>query len=426
MIKILPPSVLAAVFCLVPMTATAADISFSGFGTAGYARSDQAYNYQRFVSDQGTLKRDSVLGVQMDAKLNNQFSFTLQGKVAPSLKNDKDLDTTISWGFLSWRPTDDWLVRVGRLRVPVYLNSENMDVGATFDFARLPAEVYASAQTTDGDGLFVGKTWNLDAGELTLNGYWATAKTYYRYYRRDDLLPLFSSGSYVVPVKMNARGLVLTLLRDDDTFRASVHDTYTSITDNQDLPLDFPYVSLMPGVGYYQTSNLLPGPGVPSVKNNIRAIAYTLAADMMVGNGFRVMGEYVRRDLPDVAAGPDSQGGYLALLKPIGAWTPYVSAARLKSMPRTINLYNKVNNSIISGSAFLTATQRAGADGVIAYDQTTWALGTSYRINPTSKLKAEWARTRTGDMSFFVDAPPGGESGKKTINVLSLSYSVVF
>jgi hypothetical protein len=418
---------LAAVFCLGASPASAADISLSAFGTAGYARSDQPYDYQRFVSDQGTLKRDSVLGVQMDVKLSNEFSFTLQGKVAPSLKSDRDIDTTISWAFLSWRPTNDWLMRVGRLRVPVYLHSESMDVGATFDFARLPAEVYSSVQTTDGDGLFVGKTWNMDVGELTLNAYWASAQTYYRYYRRDDVPPILSSGSYFVPVKMNARGLVLTLQRDDDTFRASAHDIYSTITDdNQALPVDFPYVSLMPGVGYYQTSNLLPGPGVPSVIKNIRAIAYTLAADVMVGNGFRVMGEYVRRDVPDVATGPDSQGGYLAILKPLGAWTPYVSVARLKSMPRTINLYNKVNNNIVPGSALLNATQRAGADGINAYDQTTWAVGTSYRIDPTSKLKAEWARTRTGDMSLFVDALPGGESGNKTINVFSFSYNVVF
>lgn len=420
--------VLGSIGALLGTGALAADISVSGFGTAGYAVSDQPYQYQRFVDEQGTFKRDSVAGVQVDAKLSNQFSLTLQGKVAPSLNSDKDIDATVSWAFLSWRPSNDWLVRIGRLRVPVYLHSESMDVGATFDFARLPAEVYASVQTTDGDGLFVGKTWNLDAGELTLNGYWATAKTYYRYYRRDDLQPLWSVGSYFVPVKMEARGLVLTLQREDDLFRASVHDIYNTITDDQPLPVTFPYVSLMPGIGYYQTSNLIPGPGVVSMKDDIQAIAITLAADVAVGNGFRVMGEYVRRDLPDVATGPDSQGGYLALLRQSGAWTPYVSVAKLKSTPRTIDLYNKVNNSRIPipGFSMLDATQRAGADGINAYDQTTWALGTSYRINPTSKLKAEWARTRTGDMSMFVDAPPGGESGGKSINVFSFSYNVVF
>ena len=126
------------------MAAVAADISLSGFGTVGYALSDQSYNYQRFVDKQGTLKRDSVLGVQMDGKFGDAFGFTVQGKVAPSLDSDKDVDATIAWAFLSWRPANDWLFRLGRVRVPLYLNSENMEVGATFDFARLPAEVYTT------------------------------------------------------------------------------------------------------------------------------------------------------------------------------------------------------------------------------------------------------------------------------------------
>lgn len=416
---------LAAVFGLGAMAAAAADVSLSGFGTAGYAQSDQSYNYQRFVNKQGTFKRDSVLGVQMDGKLNDEFGFTLQGKVAPSINSDKEMDATVAWAFLSWRPANDWLFRLGRVRVPLYLNSENMEVGATFDFARLPAEVYTTSQATDGDGLFVSKNWNMDVGELTLQGYMGTAETNYRFFRRDDVPPLLSSGSYFVPVKVSAHGLALTLQHDDDTFRVGAHDTYTKITDDQVMPVTFPYVTFMPGVGYYQTSNLLPGPGVRS-ENNIHAVVYTLGADMVVGNGFRVMGEYVRRDVRNISTGPDSQGAYFAVLKPMGAWTPYVSVAHLESMPRTRDLYNKVNSNTFPGSTALNATQRAGADGIIAYDQTTWALGTSYRINPQAKVKAEWARTQVGDMSNLIDAPPGGESGNKTINMFSFSYNVVF
>ena len=416
---------LAAVSGLGAMTAAAADISLSGFGTVGYALSDQGYNYQRFVNKQGTFKRDSVLGLQMDAKLTDEFGFTVQGKVAPSLDSDHDVDTTVAWAFLSWRPSNDWLIRVGRVRVPLYLNSENMEVGATFDFARLPAEVYTTSQATEGDGVFVGKTWNMDAGELTLNAYSATAKTNYRFYRRDNVPQLMSAGSYFIPVKVTANGLALTLQQDENTFRVGAHDTYTQITDDQVMPVTFPYVAIMPGIGYYQTSNLLPGPGVRS-ETKIHAVVYTLGADVAVGNGFRVMGEYVRRDVPDISTGPDSQGAYLAVLKSIGAWTPYVSVAHLESMPRTRDLYNKVNGNTFPGSTALNATQRAGADGIIAYDQTTWALGTSYRMTPQAKLKAEWARTRIGDMSSLIDAPQGGESGNKTVNVFSFSYNVVF
>jgi len=46
------------------LTAMAADFSWSGFGTIGYARSDQHHAYERVIDDQGTFKRDSVFGLQ--------------------------------------------------------------------------------------------------------------------------------------------------------------------------------------------------------------------------------------------------------------------------------------------------------------------------------------------------------------------------
>lgn len=409
------------------LPAGAAELSVSGFGTAGYAVSDQGYKYLRFVDDSGTFKRDSILGAQVDAKFGDGFGLTLQGKVAPSMKSDKNEVASVSWAFLSWRPSNDWLVRLGRVRVPIYLYSENMNVGTTFDFAQLPVEVYSSAQTTDGDGVDASKTWNIGEDELTLHGYVVSAKTHYRFFLREDIPVLsLSSGAFFVPVKMDMHGMVLTWLRAEDMYRFGIHAGDVNITNEFAMPVNYPYVSLMPGVGYYQTTNALPGPGL-SEKKKIHTVVYAMGADMAVGKGFRLVGEYVRRTVPNIDTGPDSRGGYAALLKPIGAWTPYVSVARLKSVPRVRDIYNRVNgNATASGSALLNASQRVGADIVMANDQTTWAVGTSYRLSPTSKLKLEWARTRVGDMTYIVDPPPGSDSGRKTLNVLSASYNLTF
>jgi len=74
----------------------------------------------------------------------------------------------------------------------------------------------------------------------------------------------------------------------------------------------------------------------------------------------------------------------------------------------------------------INALQRATTDIFIAYDQQTWALGASYALTPTSKLKLEWASTHVGMTSSFVDAPVGGEISDQDINLLSLSYHFVF
>ena len=66
------------------------------------------------------------------------------------------------------------------------------------------------------------------------------------------------------------------------------------------------------------------------------------------------------------------------------------------------------------------------ADILSPYDQSTVALGTSYRLTPSSLLKAEWSQVNTGVASSLVDAPSGGNSADQHINVLSLSYNVTF
>ena len=43
--------------------------------------------------------------------------------------------------------------RAGKQRIPFYFYSETVDVGATFDFARLPTEMYSISSNNDFTGL---------------------------------------------------------------------------------------------------------------------------------------------------------------------------------------------------------------------------------------------------------------------------------
>mgnify|MGYP006378802773 CR=1 FL=1 len=81
---------------------------------------------------------------------------------------------------------------------------------------------------------------------------------------------------------------------------------------------------------------------------------------------------------------------------------------------------------VTAGAVLINASQRSLADHSFAYDQSSWAVGTSYAFSPTSKLKAEYLRTHIGDMSTLVDAPSGSNIRNQNINVFSLSYNFVF
>jgi hypothetical protein len=345
----------------------------------------------------------------------------------PSTSSERDVDPILTWAFLSWRPTNDLLFRGGRLRVPFYLHSETTDIGETFDFARLPVEVYPVSTIANIDGLSGNKTWNFDVGELTLSGYVGELTNNVRQSPYNQP-PLSAPASYM-QIDTKSYGLVLTFEHEDDIYRIGAHDSFSRRHDRQGMEVTFPFVEIMPDVGYYQVSNDMPGPGVPKV-NEVRTISYVVGADIGLGEGFRLVGEYVRRDVRNIITGPDSQGGYLALLKSFDDWTPYISMAHLQSMEKSLNLYRGLNGNtvpdMIPDADILNASQRATAASIDIYDQTTWAIGTSYRLTPTSKLKAEWAITKTGVASSFIDTPIGGDSGDKLINVFSFSYNVVF
>ncbi|MBI5924500.1 MAG: hypothetical protein HY836_02775 [Aquabacterium sp.] len=390
------------------------EFSTSGFGTVGYAVSDQPYHYQRFIDDKGTFKRDTVLGAQVDAKLSSEWSATVQAKVAPSLHNDEDWSLTASWAFVSWRPDNDWLVRMGKQRVPMYLNSENMDVGQTYDFARLPFEMYGLSPSNDFKGLSVSRSWLPDVGDVTLDVFHGEADISARAHTR-DLGPVF------MPVSTTITGSVLTLRKDASTWRLGLHHTVTRRRDGQDFPSHYNYGDLGGGLYAY---NILGASKTSSIVNDV----VTLGADMELAPDWRLVSEFARNIQKRTENGANTAGGYVAVLHKVGAFTPYVSYAKLRSMGVSVRVAEALNGA---QSPFypdvVNMSQRAASDAIMVYDQDTVAVGTSYALTSQSKIKAEWARTRIGNRSATVDSPAGEDVVRRQrINVLSLNYSFVF
>lgn len=409
--------------------AHAVDMSFSGYGTVGYAESNRSYAYQRFIDDQGSFKRDTLFGAQADFRFSPQWSATVQAKVAPRTDSDRGWKTNLPWAFVSWRPDNDWLFRLGKLRVPGYMNSENMDVGVTFDFARLPHEMYSVSPVMDFNGLSANRTWRFDEDELSVEGYAGKAKAHWRYNYREGLAGFFDAGPYYMPITLRSLGGAVTWRHDEDVYRIGYHKGTIDRADDYYIPASFPYVQLFPTVGYYQVDNRIPGPGLENKKTLGYSVLY-LGADVGLPNDFRLLAEFGRRRLSGTSIGPNTDSQLLSLRKRIGAWTPYLVYSSIRSQAAqidTVNALNAINlPSQFPMAAQLNAAQRLGADNTNAYDQHTWAVGTSYRLSPTSLVKAEWGRTKIGATSTFVDSPARTLIKQQDIDVLSLSYSFVF
>jgi hypothetical protein len=427
--------------CLALLAATtgttqAAEFALSGYGTVGFAKSDQNVAYQRHISSAGGFRRDTVFGAQLNTQFNSEWSATIQAKLASSPTVDHAMQAAVSWAFVSYRPTDDLLFRVGKLRIPFYLNSESADVGTTFANARLPMEVYGTAATTDFTGASFAKTWTINENELTLDGYWGQANAPWRSYARDNntalgptnaLTPTGAAGEFFIPLSIESKGLRLNLQQGENTFLAGIHyadtlprngkllgpSTYIAAPAAGCAPVGLPPALI--GGNYY----------CPAADNLFKISTMTVNFGMSVdlGNGFRTIDEYVRRKNFGTELSPDSTSYYLMLLKEFEQWTPYLSYAKIGTKNRA--LYQAVNSATTLIPA-VNNVQRIMADAMVVYDQQTWAVGTSYTLNHTSKIKAEWSVVKTGVGSNFVDAQPGGQSSNKRINVMSISYNFTF
>jgi opacity protein-like surface antigen len=418
---------------LVGGAASAQELSWSAYGTLGYAQSDRPFTYQRHISDEGGFARDTRLGLQADLRFSPQWWATAQAKLEPATNKDNVWALSAAWAFIGWRPDDDWLLRVGRLRLPMYLHSESMDVGQTHDMVRLPAELYSIVPTPDFDGASVSRSWALgDQGqrELTADLFGGSARLNARLAYRDGLPPAVPAGPNFVKVKIDAIGLAVSLREPGLVARTSLSTTAMHRVDGSPVPTRFPYVALGPGLGYYQVSAALPGPGV-SARDRVHNTLFSVGAEAELGGGWRVASEFVRNVQHDTPFGADATAGYVAVFRRLGAFTPYVSLAAQRSRDATFDWYERLTNrplpALVPGADLINAAQRVAAESYWATSQRSLALGTSYALTPQVKLKAEWLHTRIGRVSRLVDTPAGEATPQHTgVNVLSFNLNFAY
>ena len=415
---------------LATLPALAIDWQFSGFATLGHAQSNRDFRWQRFIDDDGTWQRDTVVGGQIDASLSAQWSATVQAKLAPSIRHDSRWDPTLTWAFVAWRPHNDWLVRAGRLRVPLYLFSETQDVGTTFSTARLPNEMYWLTPTTDFTGLYVTRSWQQGLREISLDAYSGYANTTFRQWLRDGSPPVRPAGAKFSPVHVKASGLVLTVREPTLALRVGLHGTHTSWRNDDGIPTTFARVDLAPGLGYWQVDERLPGPGLARAQT-IRNLIGTLGVDWQPSSGWRITAEAARARQFDTDFGADAVSGYLSVAHAFGRLTPYVTVGRLLSNKTQRDWVQRLQGSslpaFIPGAAAVNASQQAAAQAVTRYDQHSAAIGASLALTAGSALKVEWMRSHIGSGSSMADAQPGTALPRDTnVNVRSIVFSTTF
>ncbi len=186
--------VLGLAICLASTSAFAleqGEALINGFGTVGVTHlggedDGRSYGISGQTNDSWRGDQLSKFGAQLTYGVTDTVGLTLQ---TTAKAYGDEWKANLEWAYLSWQSTDNLMMRVGRLRTPVYMYSESIDVGFSYPWLRLPDEVYIEVQLSYYEGADI--VYNLPLSFATLSfqlaGGIAKNRDYYIYDEEFDI-----------------------------------------------------------------------------------------------------------------------------------------------------------------------------------------------------------------------------------------------
>ena len=381
--------------------------SFNGFGTAGVVHSSEdkadftASDFEPTgagYSRSWSASVDSLIGGQFSATFTPQLSAVLQ-LIAQQNYNDTYWPH-IEWANIKYLITPDFSVRVGRIVMPTFLDSDSREVGYGNPWVRPPTEVYSANPITSVDGL--DASYRLHLGRVT--------NTLQASYGR-NLAFSFANGS-----KFDAR-YAWGIFDDAEYGAALVRVGYLSSD-----------ITLNDGGALFDAFRQF-GPQGAAIADKYQIVdkstsILTLAASYDPGQWF-VMGEWATSRSESFLGVNDGwyvSGGYR-----VGPFTPYLTYAQITQRNNSSPGLN-----LIGLPAYLAPTAtalNADLNQVLNSrpDQYTWSIGMRWDFmkNFDLKLQLDCINLGAGSAGTLINVQPGFEPGS-TIFLISSVVDFVF
>lgn len=356
--------VISAMAASVLFTTQGQAIEFDGFLTAGLAVQDQDnVTYLDGITNDISFDNDSKFGLQVTSEISSDMKAIAQ-LLAAGADNNYAMD--IEWAYLDYAITDNFSLRGGKVKQPVFLISDYFEVGYAYPWIRPPQEVYRNNPISTIVGMEALYQLNFSNVSVTLQPYLGS---------NTDVVP--GTGGAVQFNAENFVGMALMANTRSFTFQMSYMQTDVS-TLSQAVPT-----------------------AVADGKANLASIG--LSWDL---NNFVGYTEYVTRNITDGAVRsmealfPDQDAYYITLGYRIGKYLPHVTVASSQSTPST----------------------SAGANPGVNEDSIT--LGVRYELNDSAALKMELQNIKPNALT-----EPGlfnGPISNSSANMLSVAVDVIF
>lgn len=382
--------------------------SVSGFGTLGAVHSSehQADFTSSYLKPNGagfthdwSADVDSLVAGQITFRPSSSFSAVVQ--IIAEQNYDGTYRPHLEWANLSYSPTDDLSVRVGRVVLPSFMYSDTRNVGYALPWVRPPVEVYHLVPITNNDG--VEANYRVHSGEL-LQTLTAT------YGRSDPNLPPDVGGS--------AHGRQMWLVSETLEYgAASAHFTYQSV--KLTVPAFDPLFDALDGFGAEATAI-----ADRYEADNKIARFYGFGAEYTPGQWF-VVGEWGNVDYHSLLG--ETTGWYVSAGYRWRQLTPYLTYSGSRVISNTSDPGIPV--SMLPPYLVMPALEiNAGLDTLLSSpaDQKTLSAGGRWDFYRNLCFKLQFDHMRIGPDSHgtLINAQPGFKPGG-TVNLISATIDFV-
>ena len=376
-------------------------VRFSGFArlVGGYLDDGDA-NYQGY-DNAISFSQHSLFALQTDVELTETLSFTTQLLAHASAGRDSGVE----WAYLSWLPSRSWRFMAGKMRTPLYLHSDTIDVGFSYPWIIPPQAVYTPYSPSDITGLSAAYQFNIQEWSIETKAYWG---------RFEGAITVLDEAPVRTKVD-KLRGLILALNRGNLRLRASYHLAAADIK----LPALARLAGRLRGLGFPKSADSL------NTKTDIDFI--------QAGVSYDALDYFLKAEWTRMSSSPafgvisyDSyylSGGYTfyPFNLPI---TPHVTFANISAddAPPPVN-------EIPAGVPQL-APLRSGYLGAFQSDLIgndslqRLSVGLRWDVNPAVALKAEWIHLRADrdKRGFFTFDRAGDFDRRANLFLLGLEW----
>jgi len=394
-------------------TSSASALQFDGFLTSGAAWHDDA-NKNRYIGSLGDR------GIQNDASFETDTRYGLQ--ISSDIAKDMSVvsqllgtgvsgnfNAIVEWAYIDYRPTRWLSIHTGKIKQPVYLVNDYVEVGYAYPWIRPPAEVYyLNNPLNTVNGIEFLMQFPVGPGMLSFQPYVGSNR---------DIIPNTGGQAFFeaekirgIDVKYSGRGFAVHA----SSFACEVKLYGGFSPDNTPFNVD------------------LTGEG----KCEVNAVGFNLDMANIV-----IYAEAQNRLTNETLARPfgDQEAGYVTLGYRFGNWLPHVTYASITGEASSaVDANGATAITCSDGTGTLCGTPTANVMNFPVAIQTSITAGLRYEINDSAALKIEHsvvdveqdpkalAEANQG-MNFglfdtsFTNAPP-----TEKVGVTSIALDVVF